>query len=557
MHRYESIFLVMSLCLPLHGQVESPTSFQLKQNIQSNQSFTLPSVFDLRDVEGVSYVTGVRSQTGGTCWAHGVIAAMESNLLMTGVWSGAGESGEPDLAEYHLDWWNGFNDWNNDDISPPSGQGLTVHQGGDYRVAAAYLARGEGAVRDSDAQSFADAPSRHDDSFHYYYVRDIEWYYPTTVSDIRHIIKQKVMDFGAVGTAMTVYNKCFSNGFTYYLPPHDSADPNHAVAIVGWNDTLSTAASGPGAWLCKNSWGSGWGLDGYFWIAYEDKHCGRHPEMGAVSFQNVEPFRYDHIYTHDYHGWRDSMKGCNEAFNAFTALSDEILQAVSFYTVEDSADYKVCIFDRFADGELGDTLACMSGRAGHVGFHTVDLTDPILLSEGDDFYVCLQLSTGGMPYDRTSEVKVLLGSQTSSVWVTSTAHPGESYYHDGVQWIDLYNEDPSANFCIKALTVKQPETDIRTGDLRSSVPSQFHLGQNMPNPFNNATVIRYQIPNTCHVSLCLFDLSGREVADLVNATQSAGFYSIRIHSRDLPSGLYLYRLQAGDQIAVKKMLIAK
>ena len=151
-------------------------------------------------------------------------------------------------------------------------------------------------------------------------------------------IKRQIMTHGADrhGYAAGV---SASKGNFHYQPPLSNAKQNHAVAIVGWDDDKIDAdmkAPKPGAWLIKNSWGTKAGDQGYYWISYYDKHCARDPEMGAVSFRNIEPMRYHEFDHHDYHGRRDTLKNVAKAFNAFRAVADQRLQAISFYTAADN-----------------------------------------------------------------------------------------------------------------------------------------------------------------------------------------------------------------------------
>ena len=90
-----------------------------------------------------------------------------------------------------------------------------------------------------------------------------------------------------------------------------------------------------------------------------------------------------------------------------------------------------------------------------------------------------------------------------------------------------------------------------------SLPNEFELYQNYPNPFNPVTVIEYSLPKTSEVSIFIYNLEGEEVLHLVNDNMRAGNYRVKWDGSNMPSGVYLYRLQAGDFIQTRKMVLLK
>ncbi|MBC8041854.1 MAG: T9SS type A sorting domain-containing protein [Rhizobacter sp.] len=110
-------------------------------------------------------------------------------------------------------------------------------------------------------------------------------------------------------------------------------------------------------------------------------------------------------------------------------------------------------------------------------------------------------------------------------------------------------------FAVASQSSRNPTLEvIRTG---STIAKDFRLMQNYPNPFNPATTIQYSIPTAETVSLKVYDILGREVATLVNSRQIAGTYRVNFNAARFASGMYFYRVKAGDVVLTKKMMLIK
>lgn len=143
-------------------------------------------------------------------------------------------------------------------------------------------------------------------------------------------------------------------------------------------------------------------------------------------------------------------------------------------------------------------------------------------------------------------------------WIVQDIIPGQ-YVDD----LTLFGIDP---FSIPGLDVRLTD-DIVSLENEEVTPTEFTLEQNYPNPFNPSTKIRYTIPNTSNpllggargglVTIKLYDILGKEIATLVNEEQPAGIYEVEFRAERLTSGVYFYKITAGDFVETKKMLLMK
>jgi hypothetical protein len=158
--------------------------------------------------------------------------------------------------------------------------------------------------------------------------------------------------------------------------------------------------------------------------------------------------------------------------------------------------------------------------------------------------------------DRTQEVpgRAPAGSYTYNCYIG--AYPSTIWSQDSFNFDKLSTGDGAV---IEAWNNYGESFDdwFGTGTDDSVIPDVYSLSQNYPNPFNPLTTISFGLPEASHVRLAVYDLLGRQVALLVNGQREAGMHEASFDASQLASGLYIYRIEAGEFISVKKMILMK
>ncbi len=265
------------------GVIPSPVDFSHLSSVSTIKA-SFPAYYDLRTL---NKVTPVKDQgNAGACWAFTTYGSLESGLKPGETW---------DFSENNI----------KNLLSSAYSEGFDrdANGGATHLQSTAYLARWSGPVDESDDPydpSSVTSPQNLPVKKHVQKVFLI----PNRQNSLDNdIIKQAVQDYGGIYTTM-YYGSSYYSPDTYSYYYNGTIVLNHAVTIVGWNDSydknkFSTVPPGDGAFIVKNSWGTGWGDNGYFYVSYYDSKIGKD---NAV-FTAETTSNYENIYQYDPLGW--------------------------------------------------------------------------------------------------------------------------------------------------------------------------------------------------------------------------------------------------------------
>jgi C1A family cysteine protease len=347
----------------------------------------LPDVFDWR---ASGQVTSIKDQGAcGSCYAFGYLGSFESTLMIDG-------AGTWDLSENHAKECN----W-----SELNGYGGSCDGGNFFMVANLYSQAG--SVQEScdpyvpsDVACNAGCP------------------YQQTVLDWRlisggdvpnvEVLKQYIYDHGPVATALYAdslqgFNASYDGSTTlnYTSPP---GYVNHGVVIVGWSNSLppvpgsSTPAEG---WIVKNSWGAGWGDDGYFYMTYGTGNIGY-----TSSFVHAwQAYDSDgHIWYYDEDGWNGAVGwgGANTTswgLAKYIPDSNTNVTRIEFWTSDATTDVDVYLYDGFDGTSTTNLLASkLDNVFAEAGYHSVALDSPVRVTSGNDIIAVVKFTNSSYGY---------------------------------------------------------------------------------------------------------------------------------------------------------------
>ena len=403
------------------------------------------------------FVTEVKNQRNTSlCWAFSLASNLETSLLTR-------EQKYYDLSEEQLAyfWANRVNDplgnTPNDKITRTQSD---YHGTGNGRVASFFLSTWSGMTTEEKVP-FQSSAVTWPDSLAY----DTSAYMEDAIFSQYTVdrTKQLLMEYNSVSAMIYMLDNYYYPDTASYSCPQ-SGLVNHAVTIVGWDDTYSKenfpSASGvnnDGAWIVKNSYGKNWGKNGYFYLSYEDKSI-----TNLVSNTAVTTPAYPNNYFYDGAAAGTvtfPSKTINNGYyvsNIFKATAgngkDEELGEIVTAVPQDNTDFQIQVYTDLKN--ISDPTSGTPAYAEPVdytqplaGIHTIHLNTPVKIPQGTFYSVVIRIPDGSNKFyvEKTT---------TSTSWFTATAgiDPDQSFFStSGKKWYDAGNQY-NCCFSVKAHT---------------------------------------------------------------------------------------------------------
>lgn len=403
---------------------------------------TLPARYNLAEN---GFVTDVKNQQdSGNCWAFAALASLETCVLKASnkTFNFSVENMKNLIEMYSAYGWK-----------------METNEGGYNGMPMGYLASWLGPVN-ATLDPFDDKGTLSpllDSEMH---IQNIYVLPARTSYTDNDAIKEAILKYGGL-YASYYHSAGYLNSKTNaYYDPY-TGNGNHAITVVGWDDNYSknnfyTAPAGDGAFIVKNSWGSSWGDNGYFYISYYDRVLfAVNKDNQAFTYILNDTVRYTKNYQYDVAGMTDYLITGKKTVwyqNIYNATGNEAIAAVSTF-FNTTVDYEISIY-------VNDVLQLtQNGRHEGSGYYTIPLKEYVPVAVGDIFKIVVKLAN---PQNGYAAVPISEQLSTTRCYYA----PGVSYFsNDGKKWTDLYDYSASAYShtynsqvaCLKAFTI----TDIQ------------------------------------------------------------------------------------------------
>ncbi len=443
---------------PLIGNengIEKTTNIDISSAQDSTTIINVQGSSSLSDSYLSNYVTSVKNQYNTSlCWAYAASAASESNLYKNGLAGSNINLSEKQLA------YNVFNASVSDGDYVDTLGSSDFNYSGSFYYTVAVLSSLLGPNTETSANEITSLTNLNKASLSAtssegFNLDEAEW----IDSGNLDAVKQAIVNYGA-GTMSIYYpttskeENAYLNGSAIYQGTYSTT--NHMITVVGWDDDYSasnfaTRPAGNGAWIIKNSWGTGAGDGGYYYVSYYDTGVLSQP----VVFYGYESASYDNENQYDGGIITASISLSNGSnvltdvytANVFEADSDETLGQVGFYTLSEDVTCKISVYATVKKDSSSNTAAfsdllgsTVSVTEANAGYHTVDLPEGMKVSANESYAVVVELSdSNGVAIPE--ECTYNMGS--TSYCVYGTSNKGESYYGTSVS--NMYDNYSSAN----------------------------------------------------------------------------------------------------------------